>query len=248
MEAFTFRPPENFNFDGPNVSAACNKKWMQRFEMFITASGNGAKNDDVKIAMLISALGEAGFDIYQNFKYKPTVGDVEGEDSKKYAVITQKFSEFCSSRNPVLALRAQFWEYSRPEGQGLDAFLNDLRTMAANCQFEDTDTIIRDKLFFSIKDPGVKIKVMGDDGNASLQTVLQRMRTFESAKRELTMIKSEKQVHAVQSNAPRGRSRGRGRNRYVHQNTRLAPTASSSGQDSSYKPGNTCSRCGTSHS
>ena len=64
-----------------------------------------------------------------------------------------------------MVLRAQFWCYERPEGQGLDEYVNDLRTMATNCKFVEFEGTLRDKLFFSIKDPMIKMKVMGDDGN-----------------------------------------------------------------------------------
>ena len=45
----------------------------------------------------------------------------------------------------------------------------------------------------------MKMKVMGDDGSASLNSVIHRMRTYESAKTELQMAVKAKSVHAVQS-------------------------------------------------
>lgn len=229
MDALTFKPPTEFDFDGPNVSATW-KKWLKRFDLFLLASGNDGKADTVKIAMLISALGETGFDIHNNFTF-------ENDGDKEYKTVCEKFTTYCNARNPVLALRGQFWEYSRPEGQGLDAFVNDLRTMAANCQFDNVDSMIRDKLFFSIKDPSVKVKVMGDDGNAALNTVIQRMRTFESAKRELTMIKSEKEVHAIQSKP---------QNRQSQWSHERKPSVPHSSEFRGHKS-NSCTRCGTQH-
>ena len=236
MDAFTFKPPAELDFDGPNVSAAW-KKWLKRFELFLVATKHMADSDEEKIAMLISALGESGYNIHANFKY----GD--DEDSTKYKTVCDKFTEYCNARNPVLALRGQFWEYTRPEGQGLDAFLNDLRTMAANCQFENADNMIRDKLFFSITDPGVKVKVMGEDGNAPLKTVIQRMRTFESSKRELGMIKSTKQVHAVQSRQPQSKPRHDFRE---PQRSRWSGTPPDSVVSQNPR-NNLCTKCGTQH-
>lgn len=45
----------------------------------------------------------------------------------------------------------------------------------------------------------MKMKVMGDDGNASLEVVTQRMRMFESAKRELDMIQGKSRQTPDQS-------------------------------------------------
>ncbi len=36
-----------------------------------------------------------------------------------------------------MALHMQFWSYDRPEGQSLDKFVNDLRTMATDCKFQE---------------------------------------------------------------------------------------------------------------
>lgn len=80
----------------------------------------------------------------------------------------------------------QFWSYDRPEGQGLDELVNDLRTMAKNCKFQ---------LFFSLNDPLMKMKVMGDDDNATLESVIHRIRVYESAKWELDMATTTKTFH-----------------------------------------------------
>ena len=198
MEALQYKPPEPFDFDSPNVSAAW-KKWRQRFDLFLLASGNSTKTANIKVAILLTILGERGVDIYNNLTFKPaTSADAnDAEDKDDIATVLTKFEEFCNKRDPVMALRSQFWSYKRPDGQGIDAFANDLRTMAANCKFQDADTMLRDKLFFSIDDHNMKMKVMGDDGNASLENVMNRMRTYESSKCELEMASSSKTIHAL---------------------------------------------------
>ena len=199
MAALQYKPPEQFDFEGANISSTW-RKWHQRFQLFLKASGNSTKAADVKVAILLTILGERGVDIYNNFTFRGPSADGanDAEDRNNIDTVLQKFEEFCNKRDPVMALRSQFWSYRRPDGQGLDAFANDLRTMATNCKFQDIDTMIRDKLFFSIEDPNMKMKVMGDDGNASLDNVLHRMRTFESSRRELQMASAPKTVHTVQ--------------------------------------------------
>ena len=235
MEALQYRPPEPFDFDGVIVSAAW-RKWRQRFELFLKASGNPTKAADVKVAILLTILGERGVDTYNNFtlRAESAAGQNDGENRDDIGVVLLKFKEFCNRRDPIMALRAQFWSYRRPDGQGLDAFVNDLRTMAANCQFEDTDTMLRDKLFFSIDDANMKMKVMGDDGNAPLDAVLHRMRIFESSRRELQMAgatssSSSKVVH------------------FVHSNTSKRAPQGDSWRASNSSNARPCGRCGATH-
>jgi hypothetical protein len=155
--------------------------------------------------------------------------------------VLTKFEEFCNKRDPVMALRAQFWSYSRPDGQGLDAFVNNLRTMANNCKFQDIDTTLRDKLFFSITDTNMKLKVMGDDGNASLDAVLNLMRAYESAKRELQMAGAQASGTSSVVHAMQDKSRNKQQQR-PHQ-----PHQTQYPQTSKNATANPCSRCGTTH-
>ncbi len=70
-----------------------------------------------------------------------------------------------------MAQHTQIWSYDRSERQGLDEMVNDLHTKATNCEFQEFEGVLRDKLFFSIKDPLMKMKVMGDYGNAIFESV-----------------------------------------------------------------------------
>ena len=146
------------------------QQWKQRFDLFLKATSCDGKGGDVKVAILLTTLEGRGLDIYNNMHFAPAQGEVgqpnfvAAESNVNYETVIRNFDEYCNKRDPVMALRAQFWAYHRPEGQGLDEFVNDLRTMSANCKFTEVDSTIRDKLFFSITDPVMKMKVMGDDG------------------------------------------------------------------------------------
>lgn len=101
----------------------------------------------------------------------------------------------------------------------------------------------------------MKMKVMGDDGNASLEVVTQRMRTFESAKRELNMIQGklpqtpDKSVHTLNTY-----TRGRDRRRYRGRGKQRVQSAQASNHlqsgattQATQHMSNACSRCGTTH-
>ena len=86
-------------------------------------------------------LGERGVDIYKSFTFAEASGVdgeadyVPAEKEEDYDLVMGKFDDHCNKWDPVMALRAQFWCYERPEKQGLDEYINDLRTMATNCKF-----------------------------------------------------------------------------------------------------------------
>ena len=105
MDVLLHYTPEPFDFGCPNVSAAW-KKWQQRFALFLTASGNSDASSAKKVAILLTILGERGYDIYSNFRWAPAEGDRDAENRNDFDTVLRKFEQYSNTRNPVMALRA----------------------------------------------------------------------------------------------------------------------------------------------
>ena len=61
-------PPEQMSFEG-NVAENW-RKWKQRFELFLAASGlNGEKDDKVQSATLLLVAGPDALEIYNTVHY-----------------------------------------------------------------------------------------------------------------------------------------------------------------------------------
>ena len=77
----TFKPPSALNLNG-NLRENW-RRWIQRFELFFTASGKGKETGKVQCAILLHLIGNEGLEIYNTF----TFGDGEGEDRDKLSVL-----------------------------------------------------------------------------------------------------------------------------------------------------------------
>ena len=60
-------PPEHLSLAG-NVAVAW-KKWKQRFEIYLTASGLVAQAKEVKTSVLLHSIGPEALDVYNAFTY-----------------------------------------------------------------------------------------------------------------------------------------------------------------------------------
>ena len=71
MEAFkspgAFKPPGAFNLNG-NLRENW-RRWVQRFELFLTASGKVKETGKVQCAILLHLIGDEALEIYNTFTF-----------------------------------------------------------------------------------------------------------------------------------------------------------------------------------
>ena len=99
------------------------------------------KGKEEKVSFLLLWVGDKGRDI------RHTWTDISDADSKKLDTFYKRFKEHVQpTLNPIFA-RYQF----NNEKQGLesvDLFITRLRLKARDCEFENQDTMIRDRFVF----------------------------------------------------------------------------------------------------
>lgn len=62
-----FKPPESFVLDGHIAENW--KKFSQKFDVFMTASGLISKPEETQIAGLLNFIGDDGLDLHNTFPY-----------------------------------------------------------------------------------------------------------------------------------------------------------------------------------
>lgn len=80
-------PPEQLSLQG-NVAENW-RKWKQRFELFVAASGLSEKDEKVQAATLLHVAGPEALEIYNTFLWEN-----EG-DERKVTKIMEKFQAYC---------------------------------------------------------------------------------------------------------------------------------------------------------
>ena len=134
-----FQHPEPLSFQG-NLSENW-RKWKQRFELYMTASDNSSKSDEIKSAILLHMAGPEALEIYNAFTWD------EEADKKKVDKIMEKFKAYCTPCKNVTWGRHVFNSRTQQPGETIDQHVTDLCTKAAQCEFGTlTDSLIHDRI------------------------------------------------------------------------------------------------------
>ena len=138
-----FQHPEPLCLQG-NLSENW-RRWRQRFELYLTASGNDSKDEGTKSAILLHVAGPEALEVYNTFTWA-AVGD-----SKKVDKIMEKFESYCAPRKNVLWERHVFNCRTQQPGETIDQYVTDLRCKAKTCEFGTlNDSLIRDRIVYGI--------------------------------------------------------------------------------------------------
>ena len=133
------QPPGTLSFAG-NVAENW-RKWKQRFQVYLTASGIDAKDQKVQSATLLHVAGEEALEIYNTFTW-----DKDGDDQKVSAIMA-KFEAHCNPRKNITWERHLFNTRNQQPGETIDQYVTDLRTKAKTCEFGTlSDSLIRDRI------------------------------------------------------------------------------------------------------
>ena len=68
------------------------RRWVQRFDLYLTASGKNEEEEKVQCAVLLHLIGEDALEIYNNFSF------ASGESREKIDTVKQKFYNYFNPR------------------------------------------------------------------------------------------------------------------------------------------------------
>ncbi|XP_021340552.1 uncharacterized protein K02A2.6-like [Mizuhopecten yessoensis] len=177
-----FKPPSPMSFDGGNLSENW-RRWSQRLNVYLTASGGSEKPDATNVAIMLHSIGEEGLEIYNNFTFEN-----EG-DNLKLKPVLDKFQEYCNPRKYTVIERYMFWETKQREGESIDHFVTELKPRAKNCEFGDQkDMMIRDRVIFGIDNDRLKERLLRDSADPSLNRMIEICRASKASAKQMKEI------------------------------------------------------------
>ena len=147
------QPPNPLNLQG-NVSENW-RRWRQRFELYLTASGIEAKDDTVKSATLLHVAGEDVLEIYNTFAWE------NDGDNKKLDKIMEKLEAYCNPKKNITWERHVFNTRNQQPDETIDQYVTDLKTKARSCEFGPlTDSLIKDHIVCGIRDDQTRSRLL----------------------------------------------------------------------------------------
>ena len=99
------------------------------WDLYKVASGLDQKEEKIQVATLLHVLGKECVEIFSNF-----VWTSEG-DRNKIEAVEEKFNDHCAPLTLRHFNRFLFIERKQDEGETVDEFCSDLKTLAKNPYF-----------------------------------------------------------------------------------------------------------------
>ena len=192
------RPPEELKVNAGNPAHSW-RKWKQKFEIYLKATGTSKKSDEIKVGLLLNHIGDQCVEIYSNFAYLPERDNPDGreklpaENPEHYKTVIEKFDAFFMKRDPQLMLREQFWYHlQRDPEQSFDSWVVTVKERAAECKFPSAfvEQAVRDKFTYSCTDDRSKLKLYDEGAGLSLDKAITILSIKEATKRELQESKT----------------------------------------------------------
>ena len=175
------KPPDRFAFEEPNAPQRW-ARWVKEFETYFVAAELSGKSQEVQVARLLNAAGPEAQEVHDLFVYATE------DDKKDYKKVLKKFTEYCRPKKNVIFERHRFWSRSQKEGEAFEWWLKDLRIIAKDCEFQEEDNMVRDKVVYGVMDKKVQERMLRKS-DLTLQDAIDYCRAAESSKSQLAEIR-----------------------------------------------------------
>lgn len=176
-------------------------RWLMQYKIFLRASNLEAEDDKRKVSLLLHHMGGDIIEIFSSFKV-----DL---DTVKHDDLVKKFEEYFNPKKNVTMERNKFFN-KKQTSQTIMEFITELKNLAATCEFQESDSMIRDIFICNMRPEFNYIKErLLEDGDLTLSKAIQIAQSLEASRQRVsTLSLSETHVQKVYQES-RGRSTSR---------------------------------------
>ncbi|XP_038139714.1 uncharacterized protein LOC119782701 [Cyprinodon tularosa] len=166
------------------------KRFKQRFNIYLTASGAGADDEKLKANILLHVMGEDALDIYNSFQLD--------EANITLAQLMEKFEEYFVPKQNVTFERYKFFTHNQKHGLPFDQYLAELHTLSKTCEFGNLrDSLVRDRIVCGTVDNALRERLLRETG-LTLDKCVTMCRAAETTRAQAKELRrDETTVHAV---------------------------------------------------
>ena len=167
------------------------KKFQQHVQLIFDGPLKD-KDETVKISYLLIWVGDNGRDVYNTWT-------LTNDEKKKLDTYYQRFKAYVQPKlNPVFS---RFKFNNEVQGQqSIEQFVTRLRLLAKDCQYNDADEMIRDRIVFGTNSAKIREKLINEGEKLTLDKAIQIAQNYEYSQEQLkSMGTTSQEVHAVTS-------------------------------------------------
>lgn len=141
------------------------RKFKQRFEVYLEATGANVKSQKTQTSVLLHVIGEEAVEIYNTFTWDIVDRDqaVIADQNMILEHVLAKFDGYCTPRKNLVYEMHKFFTYKQQSGESMDQFVTELKARAKTCELGQ----LKDNLIMS--------QIVRGIGNNSLREKLLRV-------------------------------------------------------------------------
>ena len=165
-------------------------KWLRRFDRYRVASGLNIKPQTEQLSTLLYAMGDSADDILQTLRLD--------EETVSYEEIKKSLNDYFAARRNTIVERARFNKRSQKPGESVDTFIQDLYTLADNCDYGTLkDDLIRDRIVVGVLDDSLSDRLQSK-GTLTLAQTVQMSRQAETRAQNRDLVRGDNKPAQVE--------------------------------------------------
>ena len=170
------------------------KQWKKVWQRYEIATGICKQEDLVRVSTLLSVISEEAVKAFDTF------AGAEGQSENKIRDLLAKFDKYCEPRTQVTYKHYCFNNCKQEPGQGISAYVTELRAIAKNCAHDEItpDKILCDRLVPRVRDEKIRECLLRVN-DLTLSKAINICKASEQTSQQLKLITSrtEESVGAV---------------------------------------------------
>lgn len=178
------KPPNGLCLEG-NLAENW-KTWIQKFELYLIASGISEKSQKVQCATFLHVAGDEALKVFNTMDFDDDEDDLE--------TLKEKFREYCEPRKNITYIRHMFFTRAQCKNESIDAYVTDLKNKARDCEFGLlTDSLIRDRIVCGVDNAQVRARLLREP-DLTLTKAVDICRANEATQSHMKALNEESDI------------------------------------------------------
>ena len=170
-------PNPSIDWDSPHLPEA----W-KKFKQLVDLMFNGplkSKTEDVKVNYFLIWIGEKGRDICNTFT------DITDLNRNKLKTYYDNVEQYVQPKTNIVFSRYKFNNRIQEIAETFDSFVTDLKLLVQECNYQEPDEMVRDKIVFSINSPAIREKLIIEGSDLTLDGAVEIAHCHELSKSQM---------------------------------------------------------------
>lgn len=171
------------------------KQWLQRFEIYSTATELDTKEEKIQCAQLLHHMGEQSINIFNSFTFNE-------EDTNKIAILKSKFTNYFTPKKNLTYERYKFF-MARQGAEKMEQFIMEIKNQANQCELGQLkNELIKAMVIIGIKDGVLRAKLLEKE-DCTLDKVIECCIQTEASRLQLKAMQDKEGSNYVKEQGER---------------------------------------------